>query len=138
MNDVKKAYAWQEAIGLSKQLIAVCEEFSDAATNVLVWHLRQAVVDIPAAVAEDLQANRKANLQPVVKLATALELVRRIYPGIETGDAEERLEKLWQRLSSSSFSEREPEPEEEAANDAVKAAKSAPTPVDSSAAQGRE
>jgi hypothetical protein len=116
MDDVKKAYAWQEAIDLSKQLVAVCEEFSDADTNVLVWHVRQAVVDIPAGVASDLQANRSAMMEPMVKLASALELVRRIYPGIETGTAEERFERLWQRMASNKFNEHEPQPEAESEN----------------------
>lgn len=113
MNDVKKAYAWQEAIKLSKQLMTVCEEFSDADTNVLVWHLRQAVVDVPAAIAVDLQLDRAASMEPVVRLATTLELVRRIYPGIETGSAETKLERLMQRMSGEGFGEREPEPEPE-------------------------
>lgn len=107
MDDVKKAYAWQEAIKLSQQLVAVCEEFRDPEANVLVWHLRQAVIDIPAGVAADLQGGGKATMDSMVKLATALELVRRIYPGIETGDAEERFERLWQRMSGKQFGERE-------------------------------
>src|SRR5476649_1646700 len=115
MNDVKKAYAWQEAIKLSKQLVTLCDEFSDADTNVLVWHLRQAVVEVPAGIASDLQADRSATMESVAKLTTALELVRRIYPGIETGSAEAQLERLTQRMSSKAFREREPEPEEESA-----------------------
>lgn len=110
MEHVKQAYAWQEAIELSKQLVAVCEEFSDADTNVLVFHLRQAVIDIPAGIAADLQAGSKASMAPMVRLATTLELVKRIYPGIETGDAEEQFEKLWQRMSSAAFAESKPKP----------------------------
>ncbi len=114
MDDVKKAYAWQEALELSKQLVRICEEFSDAATNVLVWHLRQAVVDIPGGIAADLQADRPATMEPMVRLATELELVRKIYPAIETGDVEERLERLMERMQSERFTEREPEPESDA------------------------
>jgi len=113
MDDVKKAYAWQEAIKLSQQLVAVCEEFRDPEANVLVWHLRQAAIDIPAGIAADLQSGDKATMDSMVKLATTLELVRRIYPGIETGEAEERFEELWQRMSSKDFAEREPAPEVE-------------------------
>jgi hypothetical protein len=119
MDDVKKAYAWQEAIKLSQQLVAVCEEFSDPEANVLVWHLRQAVVDIPAGIAANLQAGDKATMDSMVKLDTTLELVRRVYPGIETGEAEERFEQLWQRMSGKDFSEREPEPEEEEVEEAA-------------------
>lgn len=113
MQDIKKAYAWQEALDLSKQLMQICEEFSDAATNVLVWHLRQAVVEIPASIAADLQANRGATMEPVVKLVAELELVRKIYPAIETGSADDQLERLIERMQSDRFGEREPEPEVE-------------------------
>jgi|GEM_PF-2445602 len=126
MDDVKKAYAWQEAIKLSQQLVAVCEEFRDPEANVLVWHLRQAVIDIPAGIAADLQGGGKATMDSMVKLATALELVRRIYPGIETGDAEEYFEKLWQRMSGKAFGEREQtvESEDETEEDEAAAPKS--------------
>lgn len=126
MDDIKKAYAWQEAIDLSKQLVTVCEEFSDADTNVLVWHLRQAVVDIPSEIAANLQTGKKADLEAMVKLATVLELVQRVYPAIETGDVEARFEKLWQRLSSGAFAEREPQPEGEDAEEVPEIATAAP------------
>ncbi|HUC87179.1 MAG TPA: hypothetical protein VMR75_02540 [Candidatus Saccharimonadales bacterium] len=112
MDDIKKAYAWREALELSKRLVQICEEFSDVDTNVLVWHLRNSVVDIPSTIAADLQASRWATMEPVVKLATVLELVRKIYPAIETSPAEDQLEKLMQRMQSEQFTEREPEPEE--------------------------
>jgi hypothetical protein len=113
MDDIKKAYVWHEALELSKRLVQICEEFSDADTNVLVWHLRNSVVDIPSTIAADLQANRWATMEPVIKLATALELVRKIYPAIETGPTEEQLATLMKRMQSELFSEREPEPEPE-------------------------
>jgi hypothetical protein len=111
MQEIKKAYAWQEALNLSKRLVQICEEFSDADTNVLVWHLRQAVVEIPATIAADLQANRGATMEPVVKLGAELELVHKIYPAIETGDADDLLTGLTERMQSDRFGEREPEPE---------------------------
>jgi hypothetical protein len=111
MDDIKKAYAWREALELSKRLVQICEEFSDADTNVLVWHLRNSVVDIPSMIAADLQADRWATMDPVIRLATQLELVRRIYPAIETGPAEERLDKLMKRMQSEQFTERKPEKE---------------------------
>lgn len=142
MDDVKKAYAWQEAIKLSQQLVAVCEEFRDPEANVLVWHLRQAAIDIPAGIAADLQGGGKVTMDSMVKLATTLELVRRIYPGIETGDAEARFEKLWQRMAGKQFSERElaPEAEEKNEEDEAVASKSdgagQPTAVEVAVADG--
>jgi hypothetical protein len=122
MNGVSKAYAWQEAIELSKRLALVCEEFSDASTNVLVWHLREAIVEVPAGIAADLQAGRPATMTAAVKLATALELVRRIYPAIDAGEADERLDRLMQRMQSGAFGEREPEPEPEPQTEQVEPA----------------
>ena len=131
MDDIKKAYAWREALELSGQLVKICEEFSDVDTNVLVWHLREAVVDIPAGIAADLQAKRPATIEPVVKLVTELELVNKIYPAIETGKADEQLERLMQRMQSDGFSEREPAPEaEEPAADPQPEAPKAPQKIE--------
>ena len=117
LEEVKKAYAWQDAIELSKCLVSMCEEFSDAETNVVVWHLRQAVVDIPAAVAADLKAGRSATMEPLVKLATELELVDRIYPAIDISDAEERLQILMNRMESDTYLERESAPVQDSEED---------------------
>ncbi|HUC20433.1 MAG TPA: hypothetical protein VMR98_02990, partial [Candidatus Polarisedimenticolaceae bacterium] len=111
MDDITKAYSWKDSLELSKQLVQLCEVFSDGDTNVLVWHLRQAVVEIPATIAADLSANRPANLEPSIKLMVGLELVHKIYPGIDTGNAEELLQKLLERLRSERFGERETEAE---------------------------
>jgi len=119
IDDIRKAYAWQEALKLSKELTKICEEFSDADTNVLVWHLRSSVVDIPAGIAADLQAGRPATMEAVVKLVAALELVAKIYPAIETSGADEPLRQLLERMQSDGFSEREPEPEEAAETEAL-------------------
>lgn len=113
MNEVKKFYVWQEAIALSKQLVRICEEFSDADRNALVQHLRQAVVEIPATVAADILQGRPATLEPAIRLATELELVHRIYPAIETGSAPEKLEGLLERMQSTSFNAKEPEASDE-------------------------
>lgn len=109
MEDITKAYSWRDSLELSKQLVQLCEAFSDVETNVLVWHLRQAVVDVPATVAADLAANRPANLEPCIKLMAELELVRKIYPGIDTSSAEEHLHQLLDRMRSDRFGERESE-----------------------------
>lgn len=113
MQDIKKFYSWQEAIELSKVLVRICEEFSDADRNVLVQHLRQAVVEIPATVAADILLGRAATKEPAIRLATELELVHRIYPAIETGQAPQKLEALMARMDSPNFTEREPEPQVE-------------------------
>ncbi len=109
MEEIKQAYAWQEALELSKQLVALCEKFSDVETNVLVWHLRQAVAEVPAEVAADLQANRPATMEPAIKLMVVLELVTKIYPGVDTDEAVAQATKLVQRMRSN-FSERQSPP----------------------------
>ncbi len=119
MDQVKNSYAWKEAIELSLDLIRICEEFSDGDHNVLLGHLKNAVVDIPASIASDIKYSRGANLEPVVKLATELELVHRVYPAVDTGSAPEKAQKLLERMESNNFHEQipaepqaEPEPEE--------------------------
>jgi hypothetical protein len=113
MEEVKRAYAWKESLDLAKALVRVCEEFSDAERNVLVWHLRQAVVDIPAGVAADLAADRPANKEAIIKLATTIELVDKIYPAIEIGTVESKLQTLIERVEGD-FDEVEPVAETEA------------------------
>ena len=108
MEDVQKAFAWQEAMDLALELVEVCEEFSNN-DDVLVKHLRQAVVDVPATMATDLKYGRMATMEPVIRLSTELELVHRIYPSIDTGNVPENLNKLIERMSSDRFNERQPE-----------------------------
>lgn len=129
MEDVKKTYAWQEAMELSRELIRLCEEFSDGDRNVLVGHLRQAVVDIPATVAADIKVGRSATMEPAIRLATELELVHRVYPAIETGSVPQKLEALIQRMESVNFVEREPEPIEESAIEESETEAEAPAEV---------
>lgn len=105
MDQVKNSYAWKEAIDLSLELIRICEAFSVGDQNVLLGHLKQAVVEIPASVAADIKYSRGANLEPVVKLATELDLVHRVYPAVDTGAAPEMAQKLLARMESVSFHE---------------------------------
>lgn len=119
MEQVKNSYAWKEAIELSLDLIRICEEFSDGDHNVLLGHLKNAVVDIPASIASDIKYSRGANLEPVIKLATELELVHRVYPAVDTAGTPEKVQKLLARMESNNFHEQipvapesAPEPEE--------------------------
>lgn len=109
MDQVKNSYAWKEAIELSLDLIRICEEFSDGDHNVLLGHLKNAVVDIPASIAADIKYSRGANLEPVIKLATELELVHRVYPAVDTGGAPEKVQKLLARMESNNFHEQIPQ-----------------------------
>lgn len=113
MEQVRKTYAWQEAMKLSQELLRICEEFSDSDRNVLAGHLRQAVVDIPATVASDVVLNQGPTLQPIVRLATNLDLIHKVYPAIETGKAPEQVKALMERMQSVNYRESEPEPESE-------------------------
>jgi hypothetical protein len=107
MDEVKTAYAWQEAMELAQELVEVCENFSSD-SNVLLGHLRQAVVDIPATVAIDLKFGRMATMEPVIRLATELELVHKVYPAIDTAEVPAKLQALIERMSSNRFVERQP------------------------------
>jgi hypothetical protein len=133
MQDVKKAYAWQEAIELSGELLQVCEEFSSN-DNVVLGHLRQAVIDIPATIATDIKFRRMATMEPVIRLATELELVHKIYPAIDTGEVPEKLAALMERMSTDRFNEREPEPEDESAGQPEAATESPETEPEAPAA----
>jgi hypothetical protein len=117
MEDVKKTYIWQDAVALAAQVVKVCEEFTQSDGNVLVWHLRQSAVDVPASIASDLISNHDASLQPLTKLGVELELVNKIYPAIDIEAAKIQLQKVMERIQSGAFAERQVEPAEETAAD---------------------
>ncbi|HSX41614.1 MAG TPA: hypothetical protein VLF21_03240 [Candidatus Saccharimonadales bacterium] len=94
MDEIKRTDSWKNALALAKELVSVGEEFSDSETNVLAHHIRQAIADVPAAVAADLMAQHKLNPEPLVRLAAVLELVNKIYPAIDTAAADILLNKL--------------------------------------------
>jgi hypothetical protein len=117
MQEIQSFYVWRESLELAKHLAQICEEFSDGEKNVLVWHLRQAVVEIPATIATDIKLGRAATMEPVIKLATELELVHRIYPAIDTDGAPAKLTALIERMESDRFLERVVESADNAADE---------------------
>lgn len=102
LEDIKKHYIWKDAISLSEALVELCEEFTDD-TNVMVGHVRQSIMDIPASVAIDLKRGSEPTLEPLIRCAAQLELLRKIYPATDTDPAEEALHKIFNRIEDDTF-----------------------------------
>ncbi len=98
MQDLSNTYAWDESLALAAAAVRACEEFSDAEHNVLVWHLRQLVVDLPAGVVADLQAKRPASRDALVKLEVVMALIKKIYPAIDLLELEDTHQTLVARM----------------------------------------
>ncbi len=82
----------------------LCEEFTDD-NNVVVWHLRQSVMDIPGQIAVDLIEGNAPKLEALVRCAAQIELVHKIYPGTDTDPVEEGLKKIMQIIDEGKFSD---------------------------------
>ncbi|HVE80683.1 MAG TPA: hypothetical protein VNA68_00880 [Candidatus Dormibacteraeota bacterium] len=130
MEEVKKTYAWQEAVKLSQSLSKLCDEFTRQDNDPLLQRLRESAVAIPVCVAQDLAAERKASTDAVVALAAELELVHKTFPAIDTGSLGQQAEALLARMQSDKFTESEPEPEPEVAEEATEEPVSEPNEPD--------
>ena len=85
----------------------LAEELPAAEEHGLSLHLRQLMVQVPAAVAEDLIKNRDSQLASALKLVTVLELIDLVYPALDTADTKSAADALLQRLASPNFNERQ-------------------------------
>jgi hypothetical protein len=104
MEDIKKAAVWQEALDLASAVVQLCEQFTDD-QNVLAGHLRGLAIDIPASIASDLSHKREPNADPLVRCAIVLELVKKVYPAIDTEAVESGIENIMARIEKNTFTE---------------------------------
>lgn len=83
----------------------MCEDFSNQESNVLLWHLRGNVIDLPAGIAANLEANQPIAMDHIIRLQAIIELIHGVYPAIETSMVIDRLDKLVQRIESTQHKE---------------------------------
>jgi len=128
LNDYRETYSWQGAVELGGSLTKLTEELPAHEDRGLIMALQSSMIDVPTAIGDDLLNSTKTRQLAYVRLESALELVERVYPALDTAEAKSKLDELIARTESESFAEvhkaAQPEPEDE--DDAEPAA----TPVE--------
>jgi hypothetical protein len=106
--DYQESPGWQAAIKLAVEIDKLCDQLP-AGKDALIRQLIGSAVDLAAGLATDpaAPASGQANL---LKVATGVELVRRIYPAIDTAVADAGLAQLTRGITSGEWGEPEPEP----------------------------
>jgi hypothetical protein len=105
LSEYRTTHSWQQAIRLGSQLVRLAEQLPAAEDMGLSYQLRQGMVDLPAAIAEDLIENTQHRLPAALRLVAMLELIEHVYPALDGAAAHTALEQLVSRLSSAQFSE---------------------------------
>lgn len=100
MEEITKHPLWRDAIQVSKEIVEMCEDFSNQESNILLGHLRNSVIDIPAGVAADLAAGRQVSSEPLIRLVATIELIHAVYPAIDTAKVIEQLDAMKRRLAA--------------------------------------
>ena len=105
--DYKQSYAWSEAMELSQGVLGLVETLPETAGN-LAYQLTSLAVKVPGCVAKCLIQNEEPKLGVALRLATAVELVDRVYPALDTGSVQTQVAALLDRMQSPSFTELKP------------------------------
>lgn len=103
--DFKQTHSWQDAVELGAALVVIAESLPPHEQTGLVMQLHQLMLDLPSQVAIDLGDSTKTRFVTVYRLASALELIEKIYPALDTAHVRSDFEQLVSRLESDSFSE---------------------------------
>jgi hypothetical protein len=103
LSDYRNTKSWQSAIELGPGLMVLAEELPAAEELGLNFQLRKIMVELPAAIATDLLQGTKTRFDTCLRLASALELIERVYPALDTAATRAEAEKLIERLLDESF-----------------------------------
>jgi hypothetical protein len=105
-HDFKDTHSWQSAIALGAQLMELAEAMPATEELGLSWQLRKSMVRLPAAIALDLDSDKKGRFGELYRLVATLELIDKVYPALDTAAAKSAVDKLTERLSGPDFDER--------------------------------
>ena len=110
LSDFRDTFAWREAIELSPELVQLAEQLPASEERGLAYRLREAMVELPAAIAFDLlEGDSYTRKHSIGRLAAMLDIIDKVYPALDTGDARKMLDKLALRVGSSeTFAEQTP------------------------------
>lgn len=92
--DITALPEWKQTLTLTEGLLELCDQFTQGDQNFLVYQLRGSALAIPSMLATDLVAGKKVQPDAMIKAASELELVHRMYPSIDTGELPQQLNDL--------------------------------------------
>jgi len=106
LSEFRETQSWQGAINLGPLLVRLAEDLPVAEQMGLSLQLRQAMVDLPAAIATDLLEGGSFTRKPaIMRLVAMLDLIEKIYPALDTADARNATDALAERIAGSKFGE---------------------------------
>lgn len=108
--EYRNTYSWQAALDLGPELVSLAEDLPLHEQTGLVMQISELMIELPAMVAADLVDGTSLRFAPFYRLIAALELIERVYPALDAGEAKSDLEELGVRLASASFTELVPAP----------------------------
>jgi len=106
LEDLRDTHSWQRAIELGPQLVRLAEELPASEQMGLSWQLRQSMVELPAAIAADLQSKSSTRQAAAFRLIAALDLIEKVYPALDTAGLRADAESLVEWVASSHFADR--------------------------------
>jgi hypothetical protein len=97
-------------VELGPDLVQLAEQLPVSEEHGLNHQLHLVAVDLPAAIAYDLlESDSYTRKLHIARLAAMLDIIDKVYPALDTGEARKKLEKLADRVGSSdSFGEQTP------------------------------
>jgi hypothetical protein len=105
LSEYRTTHSWQQAIRLGSQLVRLAEQLPAAEDMGLSYQLRQSMVDLPAAIAQDLIENTQHRMPAAFRLVATLDLIEHVYPALDGAAAHAAVDQLVARLSSAQFAE---------------------------------
>ena len=101
----RNTHSWQSTIELGPKLVRLAEDLPAHEQTGLVMQLHELMVELPAMVANDLVNGASTRFLPLYRLTAALELVERVYPALDAGDAKLALADVALRIGGPTFTE---------------------------------
>lgn len=111
--EYRETTAWQGAIALGPRLARLAEELPAAEEYGLALQLRQAMVELPAAIAQDIINDENHRQAVVLRLVATVELVERVYPALDVSAARHAVDSTAEQLLSDQWTEASALPQEE-------------------------
>jgi hypothetical protein len=105
LSEFPDTYSWQGALELGPKLLNLADELPASESMGLSLHLRQLAVELPAGIAASLLAGNSADMAVMLKLIATLELVERVYPGLDFSAVRHQADELAARLAGEGFAE---------------------------------
>lgn len=95
LSDFRSTDQWRQAIDLAQDIAQLAEQLPAQEELGLGMELRKAMVKLPAAIAVETSPNDIAHRHLyMARIAASLDIVDKVYPALDTGEARTKLEKL--------------------------------------------